>query len=1399
MSTNNTVLLHDVNIPALNSVGYADGLHSALTSIESNESLLANRDFVKGDRGDSVDIEKIDLNEYPDLFDLLKSTIKGGLDPQPIGGVSWDSLLGTDLYVINKTEIENGVERYVPISSLYYTFVDGRFVNDNVGNLSAEDFADESDLSCILVYEDGEFKKLSNIFPNMYFEDGHGLCWMVNGQRTGLPVQGVPGKDGRNSDILIVKVKENIVDENGKGEVEESWNKLGNWTTIEDKESMDGYSCFALAPTEEGSTAFYAGKLTFDEGVLYVICKPELSLQQTFDTQTFINVMQNISIKPNPDMIATPPGLFVPMKTLGDLTKDEAGNVIENQPVHIMTATSINNEVGNEQDLMIDMVVTPVNTTAVTIDTDHDVKVDKYLYVRMNDEVRPLVEAKMNVRDGMFTNYKLKFKLSNILLTPNVQRPITENEKVYFLTETAIDENGVMDFNELAPYDKWNKMIPTDFRENINKGIGIYVWSLDLSQDSFDPDNTLYAHETSPLRDIFPVVYTKTMTPGIGDDILWFNSLIVDEENFFGVFTEFVEGIEGEVAGGDSTEEPTPATFMMRAAVRPSMPEVDGDIAHDKETEMDDSTTTGGDNTTTDGDREIGNLTPILPGPNGTVECPVCGFVQDSSITTCGNCGEDFNSPSLTILVCPECGENNPNNRLECWGCGTQLIQRTKVCPQCKSTVKANTIQCPTCGYQFFDIPPITEITEICPGCGTENTFYSTQYSKVCSHCQYDFDAPGEKVCPNCDHHTTDLESTHCENCNYNFYTHEIDEVNINAYIGKVTGYITENGEPLIGATVKIPGARFGTQTDNNGYYSLPVTEGEFNTSSLEIAYIGYDTITILIQRRNRIDVEVTDVPEPERPSINPDYVYKLLRGTDRVSLIFDKFVPIYVNSYRMDRDTSYNLNYNVNITGDEINPKRTLSVYGDINCENINVYELTATGEIKNIYTKNEIVGEEGIDLAKGKFHVDSNGNVNAQMMDTDNLSTNDIKTGALTTGTLRITQTDVDGDGVISETDNLKIATIDDEHNVDIDINKVSDITIRGKADNPSKVDSDIPIVLDWESGLHISNKKNLIGYKGNTVSGMSGYNGSLDQKVKYYANQCMDTTKKNAIIKRTVFNSNSNYCGARQTSLSGMQSALGSTYIQVCNPSGYVKNYTFDGNSDYGSKKPITVTTDITKSSLSAIQTQACCSFVIGDELIASTANTFNLKFHKPFVFAVSMNTSCSNGKWAVLKTGSSKVVFKVVVVGDDVSGPPQIWDVKTIECGFGDGDFGWSGYEQASKSGNDRWREYVRTRIFVVRPNDITFDGNFAGYKNLKVYVVPIVNMRFESEGNYKYLVDYMGCTQFLPKSDYTVSKRDTVYVRPYDANPDNVIFTKSSITEVQKQYTSLTYEYNDGSD
>lgn len=800
MSENNTIRLHEIKMPALNSVGYADGLYSAFTAIEENQSILANSDLWKGDRGDSVDIEKIDLTEHTELFDALKTAIKNGTEPAVINGVSWDGLLNENpyIYVINKTEVVNGQEVKTPMSSLYYTFVDGRFVNNAVGGLTAEDFGNEVDLSCIVVYEEGVFKRLNNIFPTMYFENGYGLCWMVNGQRTGLPVQGIPGKDGRNSDILIVKVKDNAVDENGKGVVEESWSKMGGWSVIDDKASIDGYSCFALAPNEDGATAFYVGKLIFEEDVLYVICKPELSLQQTFDTQVFVNAMQNISIIPNPDMITTPSGLFIPMKALGELKPIENSNTLENQPIHLISATSINNEYGTGEP-RTDMIVTPVNTVDAVSDEKHTIKVDKYLYVKMSDELTNFLHTKVGLGVSSLKDIILKYKLSNVVLEPYIQRPWTDDDtKVIFQREDTFDSTGTIVMENKVDYDEWNKMIPDDFLSNIENGIGIFQWNLDQSKDTFDPLNTADDNSTTLgiyLEKIVPYVYTKTMTPGLGDDVLWFNGVFVDNDDFYADY------------------------------------------------------------------------------------------------------GEDTSS-------------NAPS-------------------------VPANAA---IYGYVFDDID-----------------------------------------------------------------------------------------NPIVGATVSISEFDYGSQvqcgqTDVNGFYSIVLSAGITSTPQwrdyiygtpchLNVSSVGYGETTDIpiggvrndfkYDGSNFFRLEIDDaIPDTESQK------YKLLRGVDRKSLVFNKFIPMYVNDYRMDRDTSYNLNYNVNIMGDEENPKRTLSVFGDINCENINVYELTATGEIRNIYTKNEIVGEDGISLARDKFNVDSDGHIS---MDGDinmygTIKSNGVVTNSLSAGDVNL-----------------------------------------------------------------------------------------------------------------------------------------------------------------------------------------------------------------------------------------------------------------------------------------------------------------------------------------------------------------------------------------------------------
>jgi hypothetical protein len=153
-----------------------------------------------------------------------------------------------------------------------------------------------------------------------------------------------------------------------------------------------------------------------------------------------------------------------------------------------------------------------------------------------------------------------------------------------------------------------------------------------------------------------------------------------------------------------------------------------------------------------------------------------------------------------------------------------------------------------------------------------------------------------------------------------------------------------------------------------------------------------------------------------------------------------------------------------------------------------------------------------------------------------------------------------------------------------------------------------------------------------------------------------------------------------------------------------------------------------------------------------------------------------------------------VFKVVVVGTDPDDKStKIWTPTQFECGFGDGNTSWSGYEQMSKTGNDRWKTFVRTRLFAIQPSDKTFDGNYMGYENLDIYIVPTISMRFESEDD-RELIDYIGCSQFIPY-DRTVSSKDKVYGIDVNTNPDNIVFTNSYVSDTQKQYISLDYEYD----
>ncbi|MEX2593941.1 MAG: TonB-dependent receptor [Anditalea sp.] len=64
-----------------------------------------------------------------------------------------------------------------------------------------------------------------------------------------------------------------------------------------------------------------------------------------------------------------------------------------------------------------------------------------------------------------------------------------------------------------------------------------------------------------------------------------------------------------------------------------------------------------------------------------------------------------------------------------------------------------------------------------------------------------------------------------------------------------------ENGEPIPGVTVSVPGTTIGTATDMDGNYSLTVPEG----STLAFSFIGYETQNIAVGDRSVIDVVLSE------------------------------------------------------------------------------------------------------------------------------------------------------------------------------------------------------------------------------------------------------------------------------------------------------------------------------------------------------------------------------------------------------------------------------------------------------------------------------------------------------------------------------------------------------------
>lgn len=326
----NKIPLSEIVSPELNDVNYATALSEVFNNINNNFAQLANHNFVKGDDGNSVKVidEQIfksdDKNQLTFIGNQLKECIESlgskeeQLDITDNNGEVlslWDNFNNSPgtLHMIysNVNETNKNVIPYA-VSSLPYIFLDGRFANSKIGNIDPVKYTNIKDMSCILVYDydtnegKGYFKVLSNAFPTMYYEHGVGLCWKINGNGTGIPVQGIPGTDGKNAVIQIVKC-DNTVNNNGiiTGVVNSIFGVYDGYNTIDytnadtvaELSQLDKTSSVILITTGEYK-GFYFGYTEFDinDNKLYAYCDQTTAINYGIEMQSVINALKGINI-----------------------------------------------------------------------------------------------------------------------------------------------------------------------------------------------------------------------------------------------------------------------------------------------------------------------------------------------------------------------------------------------------------------------------------------------------------------------------------------------------------------------------------------------------------------------------------------------------------------------------------------------------------------------------------------------------------------------------------------------------------------------------------------------------------------------------------------------------------------------------------------------------------------------------------------------------------------------------------------------------------------------------------------------------------------------------------------------------------------------------------------------
>ena len=350
--------LKKIVAPQLNEQPYGQNLKEQFDAINTNFKLLANHDFIKGDKGNSVRAVFTTLYDTQDGLTAIGANVIEALLADALGqGVwanykeSWDKISSKTISNINAWTIANAITQLMPTkvdgqdisfmdniigitltliqvfdpseTNPIYTNVafansivlrDNRFVGAALSQDDLASYSDKVDVSgtvtLTVVDNDNYTITVLHDFPTLYY-DGDVFRWKIGGRETGIIAQGPAGSNGKDGTIYMVKVSDTHPTEADKStwyKIESVWDRTtSSWKPDPDEIVNDyiraGETCVAFlseATTEAGgetSSKIYITTVVSSGDVLYAVCNStqQIQFEAGLDiVEKFMNKLPNL-------------------------------------------------------------------------------------------------------------------------------------------------------------------------------------------------------------------------------------------------------------------------------------------------------------------------------------------------------------------------------------------------------------------------------------------------------------------------------------------------------------------------------------------------------------------------------------------------------------------------------------------------------------------------------------------------------------------------------------------------------------------------------------------------------------------------------------------------------------------------------------------------------------------------------------------------------------------------------------------------------------------------------------------------------------------------------------------------------------------------------------------------